>query len=281
MFHPRAPATSPRRQLHTTARRLHPRGGGGIPSKTAASPQQRLHLASWATSPLHHVSMATFPQFRLHLPRFLHPMQGYQGRKGSADDTLPHPTLPALTAPAVAAAGAKTFGAWRRLGPFLVDAWWTAAGSPLLDAWRTDRCGWDGWRRPALRPLLPSALPWWTGRRGWDGRRWHALRSPSSRRLSAALRAGAGGGRRPAPPRLSSVSGGCDTRSPGAAALGTTVEVALFFAGEGRPGVGGSGSIDLSPCSGGEMEKHGSRRRCRRWRVGVASPGWSPTWGPT
>ncbi|XP_047084582.1 uncharacterized protein LOC124695812 [Lolium rigidum] len=110
LFHPRAPDTSPRRQLHTTAsvqemRRLHPRGGGGIPSKTTASPQQWLHLPSWATSPLHHVSMATFPQFRLHLPWFLlHPMQGYQGRKGSADDTLPHPTLPALTAAAAGSA---------------------------------------------------------------------------------------------------------------------------------------------------------------------------------
>jgi hypothetical protein len=70
-----------------------------------------------------------------------------------------------------------------------------------------------------------------------------------------------------------------DTRSLGAAALGTTVEVALFFAGEGRPAVGGGGSIDLSPRSGGEMVMHGSRRRSRRWRVGVAIPGWSPTWG--
>jgi hypothetical protein len=101
---------------------------------------------------------------------------------------------------------------------------------------------------------------------------------------------GAGGGQRPghdlrhfppaSRPCVEAISGfSRATRSPGAAALGTTVEVAIFFVGEGRPAVGGGGSIDLSPHSGGMMEELGSRRRCRRWWVGVASPGWSPTWG--
>jgi hypothetical protein len=47
---------------------------------------------------------------------------------------------------------------------------------------------------------------------------------------------------------------------PGAAAFGSTVEVTLFFAKEGRHADGGAGSFDLSSHSGGEVERRGSRR---------------------
>jgi hypothetical protein len=45
------------------------------------------------------------------------------------------------------------------------------------------------------------------------------------------------------------------------AALGSTMEATLFFAGDGRPTDGGGGSFDLSPRPDGDVESRASRRR--------------------
>jgi hypothetical protein len=77
--------------------------------------------------------------------------------------------------------------------------------------------------------VTPSALPCSTpARAGWTAARPSicAMPSPASRRC------------------MEAISGFFrDTRAPGAAALGSTEEVALFFAEDGRPGVGGGGSL--------------------------------------
>jgi hypothetical protein len=188
-----------------------------------------------------------------HVPQTLNPAR-FGGRFGGRDwrcsknglgeienttsALSPHPTPPqpnlSRTPPSAAgsAAGAKSLGAWRRRGPFLVVAWRSAAGSPpprcLVEQ---TRVGWA----TAAAALLPSAVPWRTGRRGWVGRRcglpllvgfpqhsgrgwWWAAARPSVCAM-------------PSTPAsrwcVEAISGIFrDTRAPGAAALGLTEEVA-------------------------------------------------------